>query len=76
MGVEVSVEVVKPRKLAAVWCQVPVRRDLGAAVHFGPLWTFLRSQLGLHTDGHNIFLCHRNDAPERRTLVPESPYFH
>jgi effector-binding domain-containing protein len=49
--------VVTPRKLAAVRRQVPVGK-VGAA--WGPaldqVWAFLRTQPGLRTDGHNIFL--------------------
>jgi len=64
MGIDVSLEVVEPRKLAAVRRQVP----LGAvASAWGPaldqVWVFLRSQPGLRTDGHNIFLYHH---PARR----------
>src|SRR3954462_470628 len=56
----VSVETVHPRKLAAV------RRELASgaiASAWGPaldkVWAFLRSQPGLRTDGHNIFLYQR-----------------
>jgi len=59
MGIEVSVEVVKPRKLAAVRRQVPVG---GVASAWRPaldqVWAFLRSHPGIRTDGHNIFLYH------------------
>ena len=66
MGIDVAVEVVKPRKIAAVRRQVL----LGAVTSawrpaLDQVWTFLRSQPGLRTDGHNIFLYHhatcRND---------------
>jgi effector-binding domain-containing protein len=67
MGIDVSVEVVEPRKLAAVRRQVP----LGAVASawrpaLDQVWAFLRSQPGLRTDGHNVFLYHhpaRRDDP-------------
>jgi len=56
---EVRLEVVTPRKLAAVRRQVAIR-DIARA--FKPaldeVWKFLRSQPGLRTDGHNVFLYH------------------
>jgi len=65
MGIEVSVQVVEPRKLAAVRRQVAVG---GVASAWRPaldqVWAFLRSQPGLRTDGHNIFLYHH---PARRS---------
>jgi effector-binding domain-containing protein len=64
MGIDISVEVVKPRKLAAVRRQVSV--DAIASTWrpaLDQVWTFLRSQPGLRTDGHNIFLYHH---PGRR----------
>jgi effector-binding domain-containing protein len=59
MGIDVSVEVVKPRKLAAVRRQVPVG-GVGSAWRpaLDQVWAFLRRQPGLRTDGHNIFLYH------------------
>src|ERR1041385_3676563 len=59
MGIDVSVEVVKPRKLAAVRRQVPVG-GVGSAwrAALDQVWAFLRRQPGLRTDGHNIFLYH------------------
>ena len=59
MGIDVAVEVVKPRKLAAVRRQVPVGA-VGSAWRpaLDQVWAFLRSQPGLRTDGHNIFLYH------------------
>ena len=60
MGIDVSVEVVKPRKLAAVRRQVPIGAVASAwRPALDQVWTFLRSQPGLRTDGHNIFLYHR-----------------
>jgi effector-binding domain-containing protein len=64
MTVSVNVETVHPRKLAAV------RRDLApdeVASAWGPalakVWDFIRSQPGLWTDGHNIFLYHHSNEP-------------
>ena len=64
MGIGVSVEIVQPRKLAAVRRQVAI----GAV---GSSWrpaldqvrAFLRSRPGLRAEGHNIFLYHH---PARR----------
>jgi effector-binding domain-containing protein len=63
----VTVQIAQPRKLAAV------RREVapgGVGAAWGPalrkVWDFLRSQPGLRTDGHNVFLYHhapRPDAP-------------
>jgi effector-binding domain-containing protein len=59
MAVEVSVQMVHPRKLAAV------RREVAAGAvgsawgpALGKVWEFIRSRPGLRTDGHNIFLYH------------------
>src|SRR5437667_9762614 len=59
MGIDVAVEVVKPRKLAAVRRRVPVG-DVSSAwrLALDQVWSFLRSQPRLRTDGHNIFLYH------------------
>src|SRR5215510_1079049 len=61
----VSVRVVSPRILAAVSRRVAIG-GVGAA--WGPaldqVWAFLRTQPGLRTDGHNIFLYHH---PARRS---------
>jgi effector-binding domain-containing protein len=59
MGIEVCVEIVEPRRLAAVRRQVRI----GAVASvwrpaLDQVWAFLRSQPGLHTDGHNIFIYH------------------
>jgi effector-binding domain-containing protein len=53
----VTVEIVEARKLAAVRREVAlgaVGAAWGAAL--GKVWDFLRSQPGLRTDGHNIFV--------------------
>jgi hypothetical protein len=62
--VTVSIQIVQPRKLAAVRRQV-APGGVGAA--WGPavakVWDFLRGQPGLRTDGHNIFLYHQPARP-------------
>ncbi len=59
MPVAVNVETVQPRKLAAVRREV-APGSVGSA--WGPaldrVWEFIRSQPGLWTDGHNIFVYH------------------
>lgn len=64
MPVSVNVLNVHPRKLAAV------RREVspgGVGSAWGPalakVWPFIRSQPGLWTDGHNIFLYHHPTQP-------------
>ena len=60
MPVSVNVQTVHPRKLAAVRREVPpgaVATAWGPAL--GKVWPFIRSQPGLWTNGHNIFLYHR-----------------
>jgi effector-binding domain-containing protein len=55
---------VKPRRLAAVRREVApgaVGSAWGPAV--GKVWDFIRSQAGLWTDGHNIFLYHQPKQP-------------
>ena len=62
--VSVSLEIVQPRKLAAVRREVPlggVGAAWGPAV--GKVWDFVRSQPGLRTDGHNIFLYQHPTQP-------------
>jgi effector-binding domain-containing protein len=60
MPVTVSVQIVRPRKLAAVRREVEAGA-VGSA--WGPaldrVWAFLRSHPGLRTDGHNVFLYHQ-----------------
>lgn len=57
--VPVSVQALSPRKLAAVRREV-MPGAVGSA--WGPaldkVWEFIRSQPGLRTDGHNVFLYH------------------
>jgi hypothetical protein len=59
MPVSVNVQTVRPRKLAAVRREV-ARGAVGLAWRpaLGKVWEFIRSQPGLWTDGHNIFLYH------------------
>ena len=64
MAASVSVQTVHPRRLAAVRCEVApgeVGSAWGPAV--GQVWDFIRSQPGLWTDGHNIFVYHEADDP-------------
>ena len=59
MPVSVSLQTVHPRMLAAVRRQVApgaVGSAWGPAL--GQVWDLIRSQSGLRTDGHNIFLYH------------------
>jgi effector-binding domain-containing protein len=59
MLTSVNLQTVHPRKLAAVRRHVApgaVGSAWGPAV--GKVWDFIRSQPGLWTDGHNIFLYH------------------
>jgi len=61
MPVFVDVQTVYPRKLAAVRREVEpgaVGAAWGPAL--GKVWEFIRSQPGLRTDGHNIFLYHHS----------------
>lgn len=59
MPVSINVQVVRPRRLAAI------RREVEAAAvgstwrpALDKVWEFLRQQPGLWTDGHNVFLYH------------------
>ena len=64
MPVSVNVQTVHPRKLAAVRREVApgaVGSAWGPAL--GKVWEFIRSQPGLWTDGHNIFLYHHPKQP-------------
>ncbi len=64
MSVSVNLESVQPRNLAAVRCEV-ARGAVGSA--WGPaldkVWAFIRSQPGLWTQGHNVFLYHHPTQP-------------
>jgi hypothetical protein len=64
MPVSVNLQIVHPRKLAAVRREVApgaVGSAWGPAL--GKVWEFIRSQPGLRTDGHNIFLYHHPTQP-------------
>src|SRR5882724_10258895 len=64
MPVSVNLQTVHPRKLAAVRREVApgaVASAWGPAL--GKVWEFIRSQPGLRTDGHNIFLYHHPPQP-------------
>ena len=60
-----NVQVVSPRILAAVRRKVAIG-DVGTVWRpaLDQVWSFLRTQPGLRTDGHNIFLYHH---PARRS---------
>jgi len=64
MPVTVNLQTVHPRKLAVVQRYV-VPGAVGSA--WGPaldkVWEFIRSQPGLRSDGHNIFLYHHPTQP-------------
>ncbi len=66
MGVSVSVRPVPSMKLAAVRRRVVIG-GIGAAWRpaLDQVWAFLRTQPGLRTDGHNVFLYHH---PARRDM--------
>ena len=61
MPVSVNVQTVHPRKLAAVRREVA---PLAVGSVWGPaldkVWEFIRSQPGLWTEGHNVFLYHHS----------------
>lgn len=67
MAPAVSLQIVQPRRLAAVRRTVAIGK-VGSA--WGPaldhVWRFLRTEPGLRIGGHNVFLYHhpaRRDAP-------------
>jgi len=64
MSVSVNLQTVHPRKLAAVRREV-ASGAVGSAWRpaLGKVWEFIRSQPGLRTDGHNIFLYHHPTQP-------------
>jgi effector-binding domain-containing protein len=65
MEIDVTVEVVHPRKLAAVRRQVRIDAIASAwKPALDQVWAFLRERPGLRTGGHNIFLYHH---PARRS---------
>jgi len=62
MRSQVEIETVSPRLLAAVRRQVAAGRvgDVWRPA-LDQVWAFLRTQPGLRTDGHNIFIYHHGD---------------
>jgi effector-binding domain-containing protein len=69
MPVSVNVQTVHSRKLAAVRREVvPGAVGSAWAPVVGKVWDFLRSQPGLRTDGHNIFLYHHPKQPSAPIL--------
>jgi hypothetical protein len=64
MPVSVSVQTVHPRRLAAVRREV-APGAVGSAWRpaLDKVWAFIRTQPGLWTDGHNIFLYHHPTQP-------------
>jgi effector-binding domain-containing protein len=64
MPVSVNVQTVHARKLAAVRREV-APGAIGSAWRpaVDKVWEFIRSQPGLRTDGHNIFLYHHPKDP-------------
>lgn len=65
MAASVSLQAVRPRILAAVRCEVAEPSDVASAwgPAIGKVWDFIRSQPGLRTDGHNIFVYHNPQQP-------------
>ena len=69
MPVSVNLLTVHPRKLAAVRREVmpgAIGSAWGSALD--QVWTFIRSQPSLWTDGHNIFLYHHPSEPDAPIL--------
>jgi DNA gyrase inhibitor GyrI len=66
VSIDVSVRTVASLKLAAVRRRVAIG-GIGSAWRpaLDQVWAFLRTQPGLRTDGHNVFLYHH---PARREL--------
>lgn len=69
MPVSVTVQTVQPHRLAAVRRELPPG---GVASAWGPalgkVWDFIRTEPGLRTDGHNIFLYHHPAQPAAPVL--------
>src|SRR5579863_3826979 len=64
MPISVTLQTVNPRKVAAVRREVALG-TVGSAwgPALGKVWNFIRSQPGLSTDGHNIFLYRQPTQP-------------
>jgi effector-binding domain-containing protein len=69
MPVAVNLQTVHPRKLAAVRRNV-APGAIGSAWKpaLDKVWEFIRSQPGLRTDGHNVFLYHHPAQPNAPLL--------
>ena len=63
MPVSVNVQTVHPRKLATVRREVPPGAWARRGARLDKVWEFIRSQPGLRSDGHNIFLYHHPTEP-------------
>ena len=64
MSVSVTIETVHSRKLAAVRREVAPGATASAwKPALDKVWEFIRTQPGLRTDGHNIFLYHHPPQP-------------
>ena len=64
MAVSVTLQTVRPRKLAAVRREVePGKVGSAWGPALGKVCPFIRSQPGLWTNGHNIFLYHHPAQP-------------
>jgi len=69
VSVVLSVQAVRSRKLAAVRREVaPGAVASSWKPSLDQVWQFLRSQPGLRTDGHNVFLYHHPIEPGAPTL--------
>ena len=65
MSDNVSVQMVKPRTLAAVRRRVHIRKIASAwRPALDKVWEFLKQHPGLRTDGHNVFLYHHPSSRE------------
>ena len=69
MPIAINVETVHPRKLAAVRREVvPSAIASTWKPALDKVWAFLRSQPGLWTNGHNVFLYHHPSKPNAPML--------
>jgi effector-binding domain-containing protein len=65
MSIQVHIETVPARKLAAVRRRIPVGQIASTwRPALDKVWHFLGQNPGLRTDGHNIFLYHHPDQPQ------------
>ena len=69
MPISVTVQMVRPRRVAAVRREV-APGGVGSAWRpaLDKVWEFIRSQPGLWTDGHNIFVYHHSKQPDAPIL--------